>query len=171
MYRDIQKIEGLMRQSLSIPQKLYNMTKRLKTREEVEGQYLPGFMAFVDVTEQQIPRPKNKIRRKLYYSGKKKKHTVKNLYTVNQKGLIVYKSKRMQIGKKHDYKIYNRNHPDIPKHVERICDLGFLGVKKDFPEEKSSFLPIKKRNHELTVVEKEYNRNHSRRRIVIEHAI
>ncbi len=110
--------------------------------------------------------------RKLYYSGKKKKHTVKNLYTVNQKGLIVYKSKRRQISKKHDYKIYNRNHLDIPKYIERIYDLGFLGVKKDFPEEKSSFLPIeKKRNHELTVVEKEYNRNHSRRRIVIEHAI
>jgi hypothetical protein len=168
--RDIQKIEGLIRQCLPIPQKLYNTTKRLKTREEVE-QYFPGFMAFVDVTEQQIPRPKNKIRRKLYYSGKKKKHTVKNLYTVNQKGMIIYKSERRQIGKKHDYKIYKKNHPDIPKYVERIYDLGFLGVKKDFPEEKSS-LPIKKkRNHELTVVEKEYNRNHSRRRIVIEHVI
>ncbi len=46
--RDIQKIESLMRQSLPIPQKLYSMTKRLKTREEVE-QYFPGFMAFVDI--------------------------------------------------------------------------------------------------------------------------
>ena len=75
--RDIQKIEGLIR-LLPIPQKLYNVTKRLKTKEEVE-QYFPGFMAFVDCSERPIPRPKNRLRRRLYYSGKKKKHTVKNL--------------------------------------------------------------------------------------------
>jgi hypothetical protein len=49
--------------------------------------------------------------------------------------------------------------------------LTFLGVEKDFPEQKSS-LPIKKeKDHELTEVQKEYNRNHSAKRIVIEHAI
>ncbi len=90
--RDIQKIEGLIRQCLPIPQKLYKVTKRLKTKEEVE-EYFPGFMAFTDCTEQPIPRPKNRKKRKLYYSGKRKKHTVKNLYTANQKGLIIYKSK------------------------------------------------------------------------------
>ena len=50
------------------------ITKRLKTPEEVE-QYFPGFLAFIDSTEQQIPRPVDKKRRKMYYSGKKKKHT------------------------------------------------------------------------------------------------
>jgi hypothetical protein len=30
--RDIQKIEGLVRQCLSIPDKFYKITKRLKTR-------------------------------------------------------------------------------------------------------------------------------------------
>ena len=49
-------------------------------KEEVE-QYFPGFIAFVDVTEQYIPRPKNRLRRRIYYLGKKKKHTVKNPYT------------------------------------------------------------------------------------------
>ena len=43
--RCIQKIEGLIRQCLPIPQKLYKLTKRLKTKEEVE-QHFPGFMAF-----------------------------------------------------------------------------------------------------------------------------
>jgi hypothetical protein len=51
-------------------------TEQLKTKEEVET-YFPGFMAFTDCSaEQPIPRPKNWIRRKMYYSGKKKKHTV-----------------------------------------------------------------------------------------------
>ncbi len=70
--RDIQKIEGLIRQCVPIPQKTYNITKRLKTPEEVE-QYFPGFLAFTDCTEQQIPRPEDKRRRKAYYSGKKKR--------------------------------------------------------------------------------------------------
>ena len=169
--RDIQKIEGLIRQCLPIPQKLYKITKRLKTKEEVE-EYFPGFTAFVDVTEQPIPRPtKNRLRRRLYYSGKKKKHTIKSLYTTNEDGLIVYKTKHRQIGKKHDYKIYTTNHPVTPKEVESIFDLGFLGVEKDHPEQKS-VLPIKKKkNQELTIEEKEYNRLHSKKRIVVEHAI
>jgi DDE superfamily endonuclease/Helix-turn-helix of DDE superfamily endonuclease len=168
--RDIQKIERLIRQCLPIPQKLYKVTRRLKTKEEVE-QYFPGFLAFVDVTEQPIPRPENRLRRRIYYSGKKKKHTVKNLYTANQMGLIIYKSKRRQIGKNHDYNIYKKNHLDIPEDVESLFDLGFLGVEKDFPEQKSS-LPIKKEKHcKLSSQEKDYNRDHSKRRIVIEHAI
>ena len=66
--RDIQKIEPLLRQCVPIPQKTYNMTKRLQTPEEVE-KYFPGFMAFIDCTEQQIPRPViDKDRRKMYYS-------------------------------------------------------------------------------------------------------
>jgi hypothetical protein len=73
--RDIRKIERLIRRCLPIPQRLYNVTKRLKTKEEIE-QYFPGFMAFTDCTEQPIPRPNNRKKRKLYYSGKKKTQKV-----------------------------------------------------------------------------------------------
>ena len=97
---------------------------------------------------------------------------VKNLYTVNEDGLIVYKTERRQIGKKHDYKIYKKNHPDIPNKVAKVFDLGFLGVQKDFPAEQKSSLPFKKkRNSGLTPEEKEYNKDHSKRRIVMEHTI
>ena len=54
--RGIQKIEQLVRKCLPIPQKIYSKTKRLRTPEEVE-KYFPGFMAFTDCTDQQIPRP------------------------------------------------------------------------------------------------------------------
>ena len=75
--RDIQKIESLIIQCVPIPQKTHQITKRLKSPEEVE-KYFPGFLAFIDCTEQQIPRPVNKNKRKIFYSGKKKRHTVKN---------------------------------------------------------------------------------------------
>jgi hypothetical protein len=75
--RDIQKIESLVRQCLPIPEKLYKITKkRLRTPDEFE-QYFPGFIAFIDSTEQQILSPVDKRKRKAYYSGKKKRHTVK----------------------------------------------------------------------------------------------
>ena len=66
--RDIQKIESLIRKCVPIPQKIYNITKRLKTPEEVE-EYFPGLLSFTDSTEQQIQsRPIDKDRRKMYYS-------------------------------------------------------------------------------------------------------
>ncbi len=167
--RDIQKIEGLIRQCIPIPQKTYNKTKRLKTPEAVE-KYFPGFLAFTDCTEQQIPRPVDRERRKIFYSGKKKRHTVKNQITVNNRGYILHKVGYKK-GRKHDYDVYKKNHPVIPKEVITVVDLGYLGIEKDFPEQLSA-LPFKrKRNQDLSPEEKEYNRIHAKERIVIEHTI
>ena len=168
--RDIQKIESLVRQCLPIPQKIYNITKkRLRTPDEVE-KYFPGFLAFIDSTEQQIPRPADKRKREAYYSGKKKRHTVKTQLMVNNRGFIIHKTGYKK-GIRHDYDVYKKNHPLIPKQVVNVFDLGYLGVEKDYPEQLSSLPYRKKRNLELTVEEKDYNKNHSKRRIVIEHTI
>ncbi len=101
MRRDIQKIERLIRECIPIPQKIYNTIKRLKTPEEVE-KYFPGFIAFIDCTEQQIPRPVDKRRRKMYYSGKRKRYTVKNQLMVNNPNLIINKTGYKK-GHRHDY--------------------------------------------------------------------
>ena len=106
--RDIQKIENLIRKCIPLPQKLYNKTNRLRTTEEVE-KYFPGFMAFIDSTEQQIPKPIDNKRRKVFYSGKKKMHTVKTQLMVNNRGFIIHKL-RYKKGRKHDYDIYKKNH-------------------------------------------------------------
>ena len=41
---DIQKIESLVRQCIPIPQKMYKITKRLKTPEHVEQYFPAGFL-------------------------------------------------------------------------------------------------------------------------------
>ena len=151
--RDIQKIEGLIRQCVPIPQKTYNKTKRLKTPEEVE-KYFPGFLAFTDSTEQQIPRPVDKKRRKIYYSGKKKRTYLKNQITVNNRGYIIHKIGYKK-GRKHDYDIYKKNHPETPKEVVNVVDLGYLGIEKDFPEQLSALPYQRKRNQDLSPEEKE----------------
>ncbi len=62
----------MVRQCVPIPQKIYRITNRLKTPEAVE-KYFPGFLAFTDSTEQQIPRPADKNKRKNVLFRKKEK--------------------------------------------------------------------------------------------------
>ncbi|MGC2574953.1 MAG: transposase family protein [Candidatus Nitrosopolaris sp.] len=75
--RDICMLEPLVKRCIPLPDKLYKCVRKLKTIDEVE-EYFPGFKAFIDSAEQEIPTPKNKRKKKSYYSGKKKKHTVKD---------------------------------------------------------------------------------------------
>jgi hypothetical protein len=167
MYRDLIIIESLVKECIPLPKQLYKRTKRLRTINEVEH-YFPGFKAFIDSTEQEIPRPKNKRkRRKSYYSGRKRKHTVKTQLMVNTRGLILHKT-GYEGGRKHDYDIYKHNHPVTPSQVDNIVDLGYLGIQKDYPRVKS-VLPIRnKRNTLLSNDDKRYNKNHSRLRIIVE---
>src|SRR6476660_332456 len=167
--RDIQKIEPLIRNCLPMPQKLYNITKRLKTSHEVE-QYFPGFLSFIDSTEQQIPRPTDNKRKTIFYSGKKKRYAVKMQFMVNNHGIIIHKVNHKK-GRRHDYDIYKENHPLTPKQVVNVVDLGYLDIEKDFPQQLSSIPHRKKRNMRLSPEQKEYNQDHSQKRIIIEHTI
>jgi hypothetical protein len=169
--RDICMLEPLVKRCIPLPKKLYKRTRRLGTIDEVE-EYFPGFKAFIDSSEQEIPRPtRNKRRRKEYYSGKKKKHTIKTQYMVNSEGLVLHKTGHKK-GRKHDYDVYkHNNHPLTPQQVENVFDLGYLGVEKDFPNVKS-VLPIrKKKNIMLSDEERTYNKKHSKLRIIVEHTI
>ena len=143
--RDICMLESLVERCVPLPKKLYKRVRRLRTIDEVE-EYFPGFKAFIDSTEQEIPRPKNKRRRKSYYSGKKKKHTVKTQYMVNSDGTILHKTGHDR-GRIHDYETFKNNHPTTPLQVKNVLDLGYLGVKDDFPTVKY-VLPFKKKRKE-----------------------
>ena len=82
-------------------------------------------MAFIDSTEQQIPRPMDKDRRKIFYSGKKKRHTIKNHLMVNNRGYILHKANHKK-GRRHDYDVYKKNHPVTPPKVVNVLDLDIL---------------------------------------------
>jgi hypothetical protein len=167
--RDISIIEPLIKQCIPLPKKLYKRTRRLRTIDEVE-EYYPGFKAFIDSSEQEITRPKNKRKRKSYYSGKKKKHTIKTQYMVNSEGTILHKT-RHDRGRIHDYEIFKNKHPTTPLQVENILDLGYLGVQNDFPTVKYVLPFRKKRKSELSDGEKKHNRKHSKLRVIVEHTI
>ncbi len=171
VWRDIKRLEPLVQRCIPLPKKVYKRAKKIGTIEELL-EYYPEFKSVIDTTEQQIPRPKNKRRRKSHYSGKKKKHTVKTQLMVNRDGLILHKAKHER-GRKHDYEIFKRqgNNPWVPKGVEKIMDSGFQGVKKDFPDMNARIPKKKRRGKPRTKAEKKFNKKLSRERIVVEHAI
>ena len=83
--RDIQKIERLIRKCVPIPQKIYNITKRLQTPDEIE-KYFPGFMSFIDCHRTTDSRPIDKRRRKIILFWKEEKTYCKESIMVNNHG-------------------------------------------------------------------------------------
>jgi len=61
--RDIRYLEPAVKQSIPIPAKKYTDSKKLKTMQELQH-FFPELIAITDGTEQQIPRPKDKHKRK-----------------------------------------------------------------------------------------------------------
>jgi Helix-turn-helix of DDE superfamily endonuclease len=62
--RDMSIIEPLVKRCILLPKKLYKRTRRrLRTIDEVE-EYFPGFKAFIDSSEQEIPRQRTREREK-----------------------------------------------------------------------------------------------------------
>jgi hypothetical protein len=141
--KDIRMIESIVKESLLLLKKVYQKARKLRTIEEIE-ELFPGFRALIDSTEQEIPRPKGKGKRKTHYSGKKKRHTVKTQLTVNSSGLIVHRTNHAR-GRRHDYAVFKRNHPSLPEGVRPVVDLGYDGIQNDFPE-MEPMVPFKRRS-------------------------
>ena len=176
--KDIRVLEPLVSEVLPLPKKVHKKARRLRTIDEIE-ELFPGFKAFLDATEQEIPRPKSKRKRKTHYSGKKKRHTVKTQITVNKDGLIVHKT-RHAWGSKHDYALFKWRHPSLPDEVRLGLDLGYDGIQNDYPELNCE-VPFKRRSpgrgkrgvkaKELTSEQKRFNQKLAKERVVVEHTI
>ena len=83
--RDIQKIDGLIRQYPFL--KNYQMTKRLNRPEEEVEQYFPGFMAFRLYRARNTKTKGQDEKKDILLWQEEKKHTAKNLYAINELGL------------------------------------------------------------------------------------
>ena len=167
--RNIRYLEPAVKQSLPIPAKKYADSKKINNITQLQ-EFFPDLIAITDGTEQQIPRPKNKKKRKTHYSGKKKKHTVKNQITINLKGEIIHKPPHSH-GRRNDYGILKVKLPVLSEELLVFYDLGYLGVEKDFPKQISILPYKKKKGKELLDYQKEWNKSQSKIRIKVEHAI
>lgn len=67
-------------------------------------------LALIDVTERSHFRPKNNRLQKKYYSGKKKRHTVKNTMISDTKRRVIFLGHTFK-GSLHDYNIFKKELP------------------------------------------------------------
>jgi hypothetical protein len=128
---------------------------------------------FFDATERPTRRPKQGQRE--YYSGKKRRHTIKNQVVTTRRTKPpgpCKKPQRLRIaavsesfpGSVHDKKVYDRTRAVTPPDARRTGDTAYLGTSLETPARKP-------RGGALTAAQKARNRRVSRRRIVVEHGI
>ena len=128
---------------------------------------------FFDATERPIPRPRRGQRR--YYSGKKRRHTVKHQVVVVRRRKRPgpgAKPRRVRIaavsaafaGKTHDKKVYDASRVIAPPGVRRTGDTAYVGTGLATPTRRPP-------RGTLTARQKAGNRRVSKRRIVVEHGI
>ena len=128
----------------------------------------PSQVFFQDGAERPIQRPKEKEAQRTYYSGKKKRHTVKNNVLVTEEAKICLLTPTCE-GKKHDKKVSDEAAFSLPEGSYLYQDTGFQG----FALAGVAIIQPKKkpRGKELTDEDKENNRAIARIRIRVEHAI
>jgi DDE superfamily endonuclease/Helix-turn-helix of DDE superfamily endonuclease len=129
----------------------------------------PDLEFLIDGTERPIRRPKDPQRQKANYSGKKKKHTVKNnVITEKRTGKIKGLSPTVN-GNRHDKKLADEHNLRFPHNSKLWQDSGFQGYS---PAHVTLFQPKKKpRGRDLTLEEKAQNAAISKQRITVEHSI
>jgi hypothetical protein len=128
---------------------------------------------FFDATERPTRRPRRGQRE--YYSGKKRRHTIKTQVVTARRTkppgpgakpqrLRIAAVSRSYPGSVHDKKVYDRTRVVAPPDARRTGDTAYLGTSLETPARKP-------RGGELTAGQRRKNRRVSRRRIVAEHGI
>jgi len=129
----------------------------------------PGLEFIIDGTERPIRRPKDPDQQKQNYSGKKKRHTIKNNLIVDKKTRKIKGLSATCAGKKHDKKLADEQALRFPAGSKLWKDTGFQGYE---PENTITFQPKKKpKGGELSAEEKLENAVISSERIRVEHSI
>lgn len=152
--RLLKKIEPLLSKKISIKK------DRTMTPERI-------LKILADVTEQPIQRPKDRKKRKLSYSGKKRLNTMKTEIIIRDDGQILSVSKSHR-GRIHDFKI-RKQEKMLPKESIKYADSGYQGWQK---LQSNVVIPYKRyRKKSLTDDQKEHNRKLASFRMRVEHKI
>jgi hypothetical protein len=131
----------------------------------------PGLAVLVDTFEQPTRRPKR--RQRAYYSGKKRRHTLKSQVAVDEgSGRVVHVPPSMP-GPTADLKALARSRllGCLPTGAGLIGDTAYLGAAALRPGVACVTPRRKPRGRPRPAADRRYNRAVSRRRVVVEHTI
>lgn len=150
--------------------------KRIGTIEEFREAY-PELTFIIDGVEQPKRKPKDRQKRKDDYSGKKKRHTHKQLMTSTPVGIIVDQSPSVG-GRTHDFQAFKDDHAQrgILKEFAEVratlyADSGFQGMQKMCLPVEVRLQERGRRNHPLTRDQKKINTLRSSLPVRVEHTI
>ena len=131
----------------------------------------PDVAVVIDTFEQAVQRPKK--RQKRFYSGKKKRHTVKSQVAVDEETGAIVDVARSVPGPTADIKVLKKSKllKRLPKGVGAMGDLAYVGIADLHPEGLGATGRRKPRGRPRSLADRRYNKAFSRRRIVVEHGI
>lgn len=126
----------------------------------------------VDATECPVERPKrgkvgrHKNKQKHFYSGKKKRHTIKAQIVIQGRSI---RSTSFANGRMHDYKLFKKSKTRFRSNKNVKVDSGYQGLQKvhantDLPKKNTKKKPL---NRE----EKLANKEQAKERVTVEHVI
>lgn len=144
---------------------------RLRTADQVMDTF-PEVRAVIDAKEQAFRRPGGWENQEPFYSGKKKRHTVKNQVVCTPSGRIGSVSPTAP-GRTHDLTILRHDGvlDRLPAGAGVMTDKGYIGVRADAGD-RPVVIPVRAtKNHPLTDDQKFGNRVLSRERVVVEHVM
>jgi hypothetical protein len=155
--------------------------------EELRAAFFGITDLFLDATERPHARPQDDDEQRKKYSGKKKRHTVKNTVIATACQWILFFGYTVA-GSVHDYTRFKDEFPMPEGEGEDAlaawfdafvlwCDLGYQGIQKRYPATQVKMPHKKPRkskahpNPSLTPEQKAENRDISRVRVIVEQAI
>ncbi len=143
--------------------------RRINTLKELFAAYPEIEEVLLDATEQPVPQPVEKQKRKLCYSGKQHEHTLKTQIVATRK-LILHVFGGLP-GSLSDQTVLGASGVirQVPPPVHIRLDKGYEGTDKRHPD-RAVEPPVKgQRNHKVTVLGRAYNYMLSTKRIYVEH--
>lgn len=146
--------------------------RRIGTLDELFQKHPEFKEVLIDATEQEVPKPKNKAKRRGNYSGKKKRHTLKTQVTTSRNGLLLHVSYSIS-GKVNDLTLLRGSGVlhDLPAELPVRVDRGYDGVAQDYPERHFQMPHKARRNHPLDLIQKWANQIQNRYRVPVENAL
>lgn len=184
--RNIQLMRAVCQAVLPVPAKAFRRIlelakkeqrrrqKRIGSIEEFQTAY-PELTFLIDGVEQPKRKPQDKQKRKSDYSGKKKRHTRKQIVLGTPAGIIVDQSPSVG-GRGHDFQVFKEDHAQrgvllqLKEYRATLYgDSGFQGIADLGLPTANRVIKRGRRNHPLTYQERQLNRLRASIRMEIEH--
>lgn len=129
----------------------------------------PDLQLLLDATERPIRRPQDRQRRLDCYSGKRRRHTIKNTLLTDVQGRRILYVGTTAPGTTHDKTLLQEDDPPFPPDSHALADLGYAGYRH--PTLCLSLPPPKPKGQPFPPETLAARADHHRHRARVEHAI